>query len=431
MALLLTLGMVTTTATAGASIKLDLRDGTTLSSSSDASNANNVGAFTWNIDSGKVTYDPDSRIMKFTGNPTIQSITVQHVDLTITGSVTCTTDSGSAILCPNENLTLKDAEISATSTAGVGIWVEGNGNLNIENSKVTVKGKTYGIWCAGKLTVSGGTVSATGTNNYGIRAEGLEISDGTVTAAGKSCGLFSNNNHPISIKDSNVTASCDNPGDFGAIYASGGGNSITLTGVTITKPADGEVTSVTAGCKITSGGANASKVVIEPEGGAASDGGYMDATGTKNPTLYQGSGSVTPFTVKHSNEQQDTETFDAFDGIKMDQETQFVAKENYTAVKGSVVITLKPAYLDTLALGSHVLHVYLKPDSVVDIPFTLKASTASAGMTDVNAYAPDAPQKVWKFPKTGDSSPLGLWIAMTVFGAAGVAALALTHKRKK
>ena len=168
------------------------------------------------------------------------------------------------------------------------------------------------------------------------------------------------------------------------------------------------------------------------------DGEYYNATGTENPTVYQGGGSVTPFTVKHSNPQQDTETFYAFDGIKMDQETQYVAKENYTAAEGSVVITLKPAYLDTLALGSHVMHVYLKPDSIVDIPFTLKANTASAGTTDtqpaasdVSVYAPDSPQKVWKFPKTGDSSPLGLWIAMTVFGAAGIAGLVWSNKRKK
>ena len=38
--------------------------------------------------------------------------------------------------------------------------------------------------------------------------------------------------------------------------------------------------------------------------------------------------------------------------------------------------------------------------------------------------------KVWEFPKTGDSSPLGLWAGMTLFGALGIAALACTNKRK-
>ena len=39
--------------------------------------------------------------------------------------------------------------------------------------------------------------------------------------------------------------------------------------------------------------------------------------------------------------------------------------------------------------------------------------------------------KQWKFPKTGDSFPLGLWAGMIAFGALGLGALIWTNKRKK
>ena len=89
------------------------------------------------------------------------------------------------------------------------------------------------------------------------------------------------------------------------------------------------------------------------------------------------------FVIKRS--EQDENTFALFTGIQVDGVD--VDKNNYDAVQGSVKITLKPAYLDTLAVGDHILTV-LFTDGKDDIPFTVSGTGTTVTPTVAPTVAP-------------------------------------------
>ena len=91
------------------------------------------------------------------------------------------------------------------------------------------------------------------------------------------------------------------------------------------------------------------------------------------------------FTVKGSPE--DGETFSRFTGILTDGAE--VAKENYTASSGSVKLTLKPAYLETLAEGKHTLTAVFT-DGRAEASFTVKAVPATPTPTPEPTPTPSA-----------------------------------------
>ena len=126
------------------------------------------------------------------------------------------------------------------------------------------------------------------------------------------------------------------------------------------------------------------------------------------------SGEDATFTVKRSV--ADDATFSRFTGIQVDGVA--VVSTNYEATKGSVIIKLKAAYLDTLSVGSHILKV-LFTDGSVEIPFTVsKAAAADPG---------PAATAVYTVPPTGDAADLALWAGAMLLGAVG---LAMLKKRK-
>ena len=173
-------------------------------------------------------------------------------------------------------------------------------------------------------------------------------------------------------------------------------------------------------------------VVVNP-------GEYAPAAGA-GQTWTKGGQDGLQFTFKR--DANDEYTFDPlFQGVQVDD----TDTDQFTAAQGSAVITLKPAYLDILAAGSHTLKA-LFLDGAAEISFTVANATATATPAAATAvpavtqipsqagagYTETASQAhSWAVPKTGDDSPLALWAAMAVFGAAGVIALVWTGKRKK
>ncbi|MEQ2951810.1 hypothetical protein [Collinsella sp. CLA-AA-H302] len=75
--------------------------------------------------------------------------------------------------------------------------------------------------------------------------------------------------------------------------------------------------------------------------------------------------------------------------------------ENYTATKGSTIIELKPAYLDTLAAGGHTVTAVWKDGTATDASFTVEGKAQgeqAGGTTDVdspgdNKSDPATPEK--------------------------------------
>lgn len=79
--------------------------------------------------------------------------------------------------------------------------------------------------------------------------------------------------------------------------------------------------------------------------------GLYENTKGNNSTWTKGSTDNLEFVFK--NNKDDTKTFGNFVGIKVDGKD--VNEKDYTAVEGSVVINLKPSYLETLSVGKHTL----------------------------------------------------------------------------
>ena len=122
------------------------------------------------------------------------------------------------ILCyGNVNIILADGKtMTITSSYDVGIYVNGSltiygqdyitGTLNVNSNYTGI----YSYSGSGNITISGGTVNATGNNPGGIYSIGdITISDSRVTATGGSYGIRSNGN---------ITIGCAYASDF--IYAS-------------------------------------------------------------------------------------------------------------------------------------------------------------------------------------------------------------------
>jgi hypothetical protein len=98
-----------------------------------------------------------------------------------------------------------------------------------------------------------------------------------------------------------------------------------------------------------------------------------DPSGTADPagsvkTWTRGCGKNLEFTVK--GYPNDEATFDLFGGINMDRKP--VPAGSYTATRGSVNISVKADYLDSLEDGSHTLSVKIG-ESTVDTTFSIAA----------------------------------------------------------
>ncbi len=94
-------------------------------------------------------------------------------------------------------------------------------------------------------------------------------------------------------------------------------------------------------------------------------------------------------------------------------------ESSYTRARGSLILTLKAGYLDTLATGPQTLSVLFENNQQVNIPFTVSEAPGEE--------ASPAPET--EVPKTGDGGNPALWLGLVVAGV-GLAVL-LAFRRKK
>lgn len=141
---------------------------------------------------------------------------------------------------------------------------------------------------------------------------------------------------------------------------------------------------------------------------------------TKEPNGTQwtkGSSATADFTFKRSVD--DNVAFSHFAGIQVDGKD--VDAADYTAEPGSVVVKLKPAYLETLAVGEHTLTAVFDDAGNVDASFEVLAAPAAKGAASkANAAA----------AKTGDATPVALLATLAALSAALIAALRATRTRR-
>ena len=120
----------------------------------------------------------------------------------------------------------------------------------------------------------------------------------------------------------------------------------------------------------------------------------------------KGSNATLDFTVTGSPD--DSKTFMKFTGIEVDGLT--VAAYNYTVSKGSLNLSLKASYLESLSEKTHKLTVHFQ-DGEAEAAFTVQEKPA--------------------VPKTGDSANPALWLGCILLGLLGISGLAVKKHGKR
>ena len=107
-----------------------------------------------------------------------------------------------------------------------------------------------------------------------------------------------------------------------------------------------------------------------------------------------------------------------------------VSPQNYDTESGSVIIKLKPSYLDTLAPGEHILKV-LFDDGVTTTKFNIVAENVETVVVkkETNKEVVEKEAKTAKTAKTGDAIPMMICIIVMIISAA--AAVMILIKKNK
>ena len=203
-------------------------------------------AETWYIENGDITVKAGE-----TGNDVTQNnvTTKNDTDTIITNQKTDTASSNTVTIDAGSDkveVTLKDVNIDTSSRNKAAVSVTGSGNTTIKLDGDNHLTGGNGIYSnsIGSLTISGGTVTATGggsTGSNGLGGRGIysngsvTISGGTVKAAGgdgSDGGSGISSSSGVTVSDGTVTANGGNGGNVsGDGIRSGGG--VTISGNTV------------------------------------------------------------------------------------------------------------------------------------------------------------------------------------------------------
>ena len=345
----------------------------------------------------------------------------------------------------NDTVTLKDSTLNVPN--GFGIYFPSSGTLNIENS--IINAKTMGVQvCAGSLNITGEktAINVTGdpvpkTENDGAIQDGaaisvvdrdgykdlgkVEVKNGSFTAkngkalkayafnnTNKTEDTFENTGDKLTVTGgafsndvkkyvaagsttANITTSGETTYYVGketveaATAKAPSGSTVTVTqgdaelknvpsGVTVKNTNIGNVT-VNGGTKVTKDNENGYTVPRSYYYYPSTPGITAELNGSnKSATDYPGGDYGLVF--------RSTAAFSTFQGVQMDGKT--LAKSNYTAEEGSIVVYLKAAYLKTLAAGKHTVTI-LSTSGNTSMDFTVGGKSSSPKTFDagIGIYA--------------------------------------------
>ena len=375
---------------------------------------------------GTITYDNSS-------------LTFENVEMSTTATSGIETNGNNT----NDAVTLKNSTLNVPN--GFGIYFPSSGTLTIDNS--TINAKTLGVQvCAGSLEITGDktAINVTGgpvdkTENDGAIQDGaaisvvdrtgykglgkVEVKNGSFTAKNDeglkaykyenktekpfdntdkkptvTGGAFSNDVKDYVAADlttANITTSGETTYYVGketveaAAAKAPSGSTVTVTqgdaelknvpsGVTVKNTNTGNVT-VNGGTKVTKDNENGYTVPRSYYYYPSTPGITAELNGTnKSATDYPGGDYGLVF--------RSTAAFSTFQGVQVDGKT--LAKSNYTAEEGSIVVYLKAAYLKTLAAGKHTVTI-LSTSGNTSMDFTVGGKSSSPQTFDagVGIYA--------------------------------------------
>ena len=98
---------------------------------------------------------------------------------------------------------------------------------------------------------------------------------------------------------------------------------------------------------------------------------------------------------------------------------------------GSIVITLKPTYLETLMAREHTLTAQFDDAEAVAVLFTITEEEVVTPEPEVETSEPEdvTPEPVVKTPNTGDTNSLGTWGILLAASLLGL--VSIRYYRKK
>lgn len=116
--------------------------------------------------------------------------------------------------------------------------------------------------------------------------------------------------------------------------------------------------------------------------------------------------------------------YSSFIGVEVDGEG--ISEDNYNKREGSIIIELKPEYLETLSSGDHTITIK-STEGNASTDFTISSSSSSSSL-------PTSPSsessEVVKFQKTGDSNDIMVYISIILISL-GLVAIMSAFNRKK
>ena len=278
---------------------------------------------------------------------------------------------------------------------GVGIQSEyGDLTINIKGNN-KIKNTSKSDWwdlainiMNGKLTIEGdGTLEATGGTGYtscGISSGSkLTINSGTVIAAAQSAenamaiytyGIVMNGGKLIAKSADATNGSSYGIDSHGDIIINGG--TVTATAGTASQESYGLGISNVSGVegKILL----SSNAIVDASGVTAASNkkpeGYIDEIGTTfkhyAPTITDGANSSYVQGSQNTVYFHSSNTFTSFKKVLVDNKE--ISADCYTATEGSIVITFKPEYLNTLAVGTHSISIVSEEGTAIT-NFTVQA----------------------------------------------------------
>ena len=259
-----------------------------------------------------------------------------------------------------------------------------NGNITAYAAEAAYSSR--GIECDGDITISGGTVVAKAekgeTFSYGLESDKkITISpNAVVTASGVTAAL---NKKPEGYT-----------GEIGTTFVSNNTNpNPTPTPEPTPTPSEpsttqGESTTTSTPASTSTASTQGSQQVI--------------------PTIIEGAGSSYTQGSGNTIYFRSSDAFANFQKVMVDNAE--LSADCYTATEGSIIITLKPEYLSTLAAGSHSISI-VSANGVATANFEVQTA-------DTTAVS----------PKTGDNGQAALWITLLLLSCGALTAVGIRKK---
>ena len=314
-----------------------------------------------------------------------------HGNLTITGDGTLEVTGGTAdtshgisvlgkLEIDSQGTIIAKAQATA-GTSGIfaydGIVIK-NGNITAYAAEAT--NSSRGIECNGDITISGGTVAAKAekgeTFSYGLESDKkITISpNAVVTASGVTAAL---NKKPEGYT-----------GEIGTTFVSNNTNPNPTPTPSEPSTTQGESTTTSTPASTSTASTQGSQQVI--------------------PTIIEGAGSSYTQGSGNTIYFRSSDSFANFQKVMVDNAE--LSADCYTATEGSIIITLKPEYLSTLAAGTHSISI-VSANGVATADFEVQTA-------DTTAVS----------PKTGDNDQAALWITLLLLSCGALTAVGIRKK---